>query len=82
MDPDVLFCIEINLEFLFASHNGNEMVDILLVGVFDAKVVHNKCERDVAKFVYEHTISVFSLDIIMFVEVFDQVIVGDLPCLL
>ena len=79
MDPNILFCVKINLEFVFASHNRNEVVNVLFVGVFDTKVVCNKCEGDVTDLVYKQPIDVFSLDIIVFVEVFDQVIVGDLP---
>ena len=53
MDSNVLFCIEINLEFVFASHNGDEVVNILLIGIFDTKAIYNECKRDVPKLVYE-----------------------------
>ena len=41
VDSYVLLRIEINLEFLFASHNSNEVVNILFIGIFDTKIVDN-----------------------------------------
>ena len=78
VDLNVLFCVKIDLEFVFASHNRKEVINVLFVGVFDTKVVYDKCEGDLTDLVYEQTIGVFSLDIIVFVEVFDQVVEGDL----
>ena len=43
----VLFGFPINIERVFGTDTGGEMINVLFVGVFDTKVVDHKSEGDV-----------------------------------
>jgi hypothetical protein len=59
------------------SKGVNEVLGIVGVDVFDAKVINNEGERDVPGVVGEEAMGVFGLVVSMPVEVLDKAIIGE-----
>ena len=53
------------------------MIDIIFVNLFDAKIVNDKREWDISGFVTEETFGVFGFEIVMFCDMFDEIVVSD-----
>ena len=63
---DVLFCLHIYLALGLLSDNPVKMIDVVLVDIFDAKIVDDERERDFSGLVTEETFGVLGLDVVVF----------------
>ena len=73
----MLFCFPVNFVFAIFADDAVQMINIVFVYIFDAKIMDDLRERNISGFVTEEAFGVFGFDIVMFCEMFDETIVSD-----
>ena len=77
MDPHILFGGKIYFEGIFFIYGADEVLYVVIVGVFDAKIVDYQCEGNVISDMFEESIGDASSNVAMLFEMFDNVLMGD-----
>ena len=74
MDTHILFGGQINFEGIFSIHDVDEVLPVVVIGVFDAKTVDYQCERNVTSDMFEETIGDASANVTVFFEMVNKVL--------
>ena len=53
MDSDILIGKKIDFEGIFFIHDADKVLDVVIVGVFDAKIVDHQCEGNFMSDMFE-----------------------------
>ena len=76
---DVLFCFSVNFERVFCTDTGYEMINVLLVCIFDTEVVNHEGEGNVSCAMEKETFSTGCLVVSKFFQVCHQIIMCYFP---